>query len=196
MTFRHRRRPHLSRECAGQVGMAAMMIILARQQGMRVGIAACPNDIVYTAPICVDPVPIQRVRQHRRQGAERRKGRPKSIARGDMCPMQSTGLPGIEALVQVVRVPQIEVPNLRPIHGQNAKDLPGLHTEGCRFPRWNTLLGDLYKRRPRLLKIRSAWSLQGIGWVTHDRCRLPSKRCIGRLFHVHAVIQSAQPSFS
>ena len=49
--------------------------------------------------------------------------------------MQSPGLAALEALGQVMRIPEVEVPDLWALDAQNAEEVPCRHLECLGFPR-------------------------------------------------------------
>ena len=58
------------RQGARQVGMAAMMILPARQQIMGIGVAAGADDVMYRAAKAVKTIPIKAVISDQRQRAQ------------------------------------------------------------------------------------------------------------------------------
>ena len=122
-------------ERARQVGMAAMMVLVAAQQKLGVGIAARADDIVDAAAIVVPAVPVERVvgdGRHRPQIGQRA---PQPVAGADMGGVQRARLAAEEALRQVVGVPQVQVADLRTLDADDPEELPGRDLERPRLAR-------------------------------------------------------------
>ena len=51
-----------------------------------------------------------------------------------MCRVQSPRLATIEALSQIMRIPEVEIPDLRALDAHNAEEVPRRHLECLGFP--------------------------------------------------------------
>ena len=121
------------RQRTGQIGMAAVVILApVAEQGVGIGVAAGADDVMDGTAKGVDPVPVQRVMGDRRHRPQMREGGPEPFARGHMGAMQGAGLAGIELLGKIVCVPEVKVPDLRPLNRMNAEEMPGGDAETCR----------------------------------------------------------------
>ena len=105
--------------------MAALMVLAARQQIARIGIATGANDIMHRATKGIYPVPLQTILNNRGHRAHRRKTAPHALPGGDMGSMQRTGLTRIEPLLQIIPVPQIQIANLWSLDRSDAKEMTG-----------------------------------------------------------------------
>ncbi len=92
---------------AGQVRMAAMMIVLPAQQPAGVGIAAGADHVVYAAAIRVKAVPIECVMGDRRHGPHMGKTAPHPVSGAQVGAMQRAGLAAVKPLRQVLCRPEI-----------------------------------------------------------------------------------------
>src|SRR5258708_40188116 len=59
-----------------------------------------------------------------------------------MCCVQSPRLTTVEALSQVMRVPEVDVADLRALDAQNTEELSRPHLECPGVPRWHRELGN------------------------------------------------------
>mmetsp|Transcript_17422 Transcript_17422/g.70007 ORF Transcript_17422/g.70007 Transcript_17422/m.70007 type:complete len:297 (+) Transcript_17422:154-1044(+) len=126
MTREERRR----RERARQVRMAAVVVLGAAAEH-RVGVRIAPraDDVVDAAAERVGFVPRQRVVRDRRHGAHVRKARPQPVARGEVRRLELARLGGVEAFVEVVEVPEVEVADLRAFGADDAERAARRHLE-------------------------------------------------------------------
>jgi len=150
---------------ADQVGVAAMVILRARQQVAGVGIAARANHVMHRSAEIILAIPVQRIVGDGRHRAQMREGGPHALAGGDMRAMQRAGLAGVEAFRQVMRVPQVQIAHLRAIDAGDAKEMPGGHVKGACVAGWHQRFAGLLQRRP------------GGGVERHVRLR----QCVGRI---------------
>src|SRR4051794_9044962 len=124
-----KRKTGVPREDACEVGMAAMAVFVPRGEKLRVGTAARANHVVYAATGWVEAVPGQRVARDRRHGPQTRKRAPEPVTGGHMRCVQRARLAREEALREIVRVPEIEIADLRALDADDAKDVSGRHAE-------------------------------------------------------------------
>lgn len=104
--------------------MAAVVVLAAVvQQGVSVWVASGADDVVYRAAIRVDAVPIEAVVGDGRHRAQVGNVGPQRIASGDMSAVERTRFAGEEPFAEVMRVPKVEVADLRAV---NAGDADGL----------------------------------------------------------------------
>src|ERR1700758_204937 len=84
---------------------------------------------------------------HRTQLRERA---PEPVTSAEMCRVQSPRLATVEVLTQVMRVPEVEVPDLWALDAHNAEEVACRHLERLRFPRRHRELGDFGHLSPCL----------------------------------------------
>ena len=63
-----------------------------------------------------------------------------------MCRVQSPRFATVEALCQVMRVPEVEVPNLRALEADNTEEVPRRRLERLGLPRRHGELADTSAR--------------------------------------------------
>ena len=135
---------------AGKVGMAAIVVIRATEQPARIGITARANHIMHRAAIGVIAIPVQRVTGDMRQGPHEGKARPEAVTRADMGAVQSACFAAVESLGDVVAVPNVQIPHLRPLHRYNPREMPGWHVNaGGRAGRYRKALQQFCALAPR-----------------------------------------------
>src|SRR5438874_9690678 len=103
---------------------------------------------MHPGAIFVPPIPVEGVMgdgSHRTQLRERA---PEPVTSAEMCRVQSPRLATVEALSQVMRVPEVEVPDLRAPDAHNAEEVPRRHLECLGFPRWHRELGNFGQLSP------------------------------------------------
>src|SRR5215471_3407802 len=108
--------------------------------------------------------------------------------------MQSPRLAAVETLSQVMRVPEIEVADVRALDAHNAEEVSRRHLECRGVPRRHRELGNLAQLGARLVVKRGVerWQLlERIG--QHRRCSAPHRR-IWRWCRMCALCQSLNPS--
>ena len=119
--------------CRGQgpseIRMAAIMVVAARQQKVRVGVAAGADDVMHAGAELVDAVPVQGVVGEGRHRAQPWKGAPQPVTGADVGGVQGTGLAAVEPLAEVGGVPQVQVADLRAFDGDDAKQMSGRDLE-------------------------------------------------------------------
>ena len=71
-----------------------------------------------------------------------RKRAPEPVTSAEMCRVQSSRLATVEALSQIMRVPEVEVPDLWTLDAHNAEEMPRRHLERPGFPRRHREFGN------------------------------------------------------
>ena len=130
------------RKGAGEIGVAAVVVGAARQQVVRIGVAARADHVMHTGAKRVDTVPVQGIAGDGRHRPQPRQGAPQAVAGADVGAVQGAGLAAEEALAQVGSVPQVQVADLRAVGGDDAKQVAGRDFEGARLPRRHDQLLD------------------------------------------------------
>src|ERR1700733_757753 len=113
-----------------------MVIIAARYQPLRVGVAARANDVMNARAVGVEAVPSERIvcnRRHRPQIGQRA---PKPGAGGHMRCVKRPRFAAEEPFGEITRTPQIEVAHLRPLNADNAKEMPRRNVERASLAWW------------------------------------------------------------
>ena len=162
---------------ARQVRMAAMMVIIARQKMVCVWIAAGADHIMDRAAEFIHAVPSQRVLDDRRHRAQIRQVRPHALAGGDVGAVYGAGLSRIETLVEIVRVPQVEIAHLRAFDRTDPEKAAGGHMETAALARLYQHLAGLGRAgacRPVEAEVRRRQRA-----VRIDDDRLDSAACVG-----------------
>src|SRR6516165_1963606 len=97
-----------------------------------------------------------------------------------MCRVQSPRFATVEALCQVMRVPEVEVPNLRALDADNAEEVPRRHLECFGFPRQHRELGNIGKLSACRVVKRGVERWQLLDRIRqHRRCPAPRRRVRG-----------------
>src|SRR5438067_5595052 len=117
-----------------------------------------------------------------------------------MCRVQSPRLAAVEALGQVMRIPQVEVPDLRALDADNAEERSGRHLECLGLPGWYGELGDFgqLSARPVIKRGVERWQMldricQHRGCAA-PRCRVRGWRRMHRLRHALTYSKKRQES--
>ena len=173
------RQPLVAGERARQVGMAAVMVLVAAQQELGVGIAPCADDIVHAAAIVVPAVPVERVVGDGRHRPESGQRAPQPVAGADMGGVQRARLAAEEALGQVVGVPQVQVADLRTLDADDPEEVTGRDLEGPRLARWDDHFGDPAETLPRCFVERPVVWRYLVDGIADDRRRLPPLGRVG-----------------
>ena len=118
-------------ERAGQVGVAAVVVVAAGEQPMGVGVAAGADHVVDAGAEAVEPVPVERVLGDRRHRAQMRQARPEPVAGREVGAVQRAGLAGEEALGEVGGVPEVEIAGLRAVGAGDAEEVAGGDAEAA-----------------------------------------------------------------
>ena len=149
---------------AGQVGMAAMVILAAMaQERMGIGVAARADHVMDRAAEGIEPVPVERVMRDRRHRAQMGQAGPEPVAGRQMRAVQRPRLAREEAFGEVMRGPEVEVAHLRAADRMDAEELPGGHGEGHGIARGGGMARD---RRER--GARAGVKLHRRGWQAVD----------------------------
>ncbi len=135
------RQAGLGGERAGQVRVAAVVIVAAGEEPVGVGVAAGADDVVDAGAEAVDAVPVERVLGDRRHRAEMRQAGPEAVAGGEVGAVQRPGLAGEEALGEIGGGPEVEVADLRAFGGDDAEEMAGRHGERAGVARRHDELG-------------------------------------------------------
>ena len=174
------RQPFMAGERARQVGMAAMMVLVAAQQELGVGIAPRADDIVHAAAVVVPAVPVERVvgdGRHRPQSGQRA---PQPVAGADMGGVQRARLAAEEAFGEVVGVPQVEVADLRAFDADDPEEVTGRDLERHRLARRHDDFGGLGQPLPcRFVELPVVWRYP-VHRIADDGRRLPPLGRVGR----------------
>ena len=120
---------------AGEIRMAAVVVVATGQQVVGVGIAAGADHVVHAGAVLVDAVPVQGVAGDGGHGAEVWKAAPQPVAGADVGRVQGAGLAAVEPLREVVRVPQVQVADLWAVGVDDAKQMPRRDLERPSVPR-------------------------------------------------------------
>ena len=129
MLDRARLHLQLSGKRAGQVGMAAEIIAAAVQHQIGVGIAARADDVVNAGAVLVKTVPAERIVTDGRHRPKIGHIAPEPVTGADMRAMERTRLAAEETLGEIVRVPEIEIANLRTFDADDAEELAARHAK-------------------------------------------------------------------
>src|SRR5206468_3117991 len=87
---------------------------------------------------------------------------------------------GEEALREIVRVPQIEVADLRAFDGNDAKQMAGRHGEGARIARRHDGFGDFDEIAPDVVVECTVVRRELVDGVDDDRWRGATGGGVGR----------------
>ena len=93
--------------------------------------------------------------------------------------MQGASLARIKPLAQILGVPQVQIPHLRPLNRGDAKKLPLWHRETARIARRHQNLIHLFGGFTRRLIQIHRHCGQGLVGVTNHRSHRPARRRIG-----------------
>ena len=104
--------------------MTAVVIVATRQQVIGVGIAAGADHVVNAGAVLVDAVPVQGVEGDRGHGAQVWKSAPQPVPGADVGRVQGARLAAEETFREVVRVPQVQVADLRAFGVDDAEQMP------------------------------------------------------------------------
>ena len=113
---------------------------------------------MHAATVVVPAVPVERImgdRRHRPQAGQRA---PQAIAGADMGGVQLARLAAEEALAKIMRVPQVQITDLRALDADDTKERSGRHFEGFAVARRHRYLGNPGHGFARLLIQRK------VGW--------------------------------
>ena len=102
-----------------------------------------------------------------------------------MCRVQSPRLATVEALCQVMRVPEVEVSDLRALDADNTEEVPRRHLERLGLPRRHGELGNFGHFRPYLLVKCGVERWQSLDRIRQHRwCLAPRRRVQGMASYV------------
>src|ERR1700758_5759365 len=121
---------------------------------------------MHPSAIFVPPIPIKGVMGdggHRTQPRERA---PEPVTSAQMCSVQSPRLATVEALSQIMRIPQVEVADLRALDADNLEDVSRRHLECLGLPRRHPELGNFGQRSAHLSVKRSIERWQLLEYVS------------------------------
>src|SRR6516162_8557071 len=97
-----------------------------------------------------------------------------------MCRVQGPRLATVEAFCQVMRVPEVEVPNLRALDAHNAEEVSRRHLECLGVPRRHRELGNFGQLSPCLVVKRGVKRWQLLDRIRQHRgCSAPRRRVRG-----------------
>ena len=97
-----------------------------------------------------------------------------------MCRVQSPRLATVEALSQVMRVPEVEIPDLRALDAHNPEEVPRRHLECLGFPRRHRELGNFGHLSPCPVVKCGVERWQLLDRIRqHRRCPAPRRRVQG-----------------
>jgi hypothetical protein len=99
---------------AGEVGVAAVVVIVATEQPVRVRVATSTDDVVHPGTIGIPAIPPERIMSDGSHRAQVRQSAPEAVAGGKVGGVQRAGLGAEEALREVGGVEQIESPTCGP----------------------------------------------------------------------------------
>ena len=160
-------------ERPGEVRVAAMVVIAARQQPVGVGVAARADDVVHAGAVLVPAVPGKRVMGDRRHRAQIGQGAPQPVAGRDVRRVQRARLAAEEALAEIVVAPQVEIADLRPLDADDAKEMTLGNAEGSGIARGNDDLGDRRETLSRAIEKVQVRLRQRSNGIDDDRRRSP-----------------------
>src|SRR5205807_7557118 len=111
-----------------------------------------------------------------------------------MCRVKSPRLATVEALSQVMRVPEVEVANLRALDADNAEEVSRRHLERLGVPRRHRELGNFRQLSARPVVKRGVERWQLLDRIRqHRRCPAPRLRVQGWR-RMRALRHSLSPS--
>ena len=147
----------------GQIRMAAVMLVGASEQSVGVRVTPGADDVMHAGSIIVKSVPLERVMCDGGEGPQIGQIAPQPVAAGDMRGVELTGLAAEETLREVVRVPQVQIADLRAVDADDAKNLTGRNAKRAGFTRWYGERIDSFqfrsKRTVAFLVVRGQLSL-------------------------------------
>ena len=114
------------RHRAHEIAVTAEVELLAVEQLVHVRVAPGPQEIVAAAAVLVPPV-LDAVGRHRQHRPQIRQARPEPVEGREVRLVQLARARRPEALARVRQAPHVEVGHLRPLHGDDAEDLPRAH---------------------------------------------------------------------
>src|SRR5690606_13313458 len=135
---------------AREIGVAAMMVLPAMAQkiiGIR--IATRTDHIMHRAAKFVETIPVETVVSDGGHRTQVRKTGEQLVSQPHMGSVERARLAAIEFLVEIVRIEQIEVPDLRPLAAQNTAKMAGRNGPTLRIPR---LHGDAFDKNKFVTK--------------------------------------------
>src|SRR3954467_1596002 len=102
-----------------------------------------------------------------------------------------------EALREIVRVPEIEIADLRALDADDAKDVSGRRAEGARLPRRDDGFRDFCEVTPHGFVKRAVIGRELVDGVADDRACGAALRGIGRGsdFGLHWQLAPSSPAF-
>ncbi len=138
----------------GQVRVAAKVELVAVEQLVNIRVAARPEEIVAPRAIRVDAV-VNGFVDDRRHRTQKRQARPETIEGRHMRGMQLLGSAGPETFAGIVKIPQVEVRDLRSLRQRDPADLACGHN-----PRFSRALrhDDVLFERPSVDAL-AEWSV-------------------------------------
>src|SRR5215472_6158941 len=97
-----------------------------------------------------------------------------------MCRVQSSHLAAAEALSQIMRVPEVEVADLRTLDAQNMEEVSRRHLECLAVPRQHHELCNFRQLSARLVVKRGVERWQLLDRIRqHRQCSAPRRRVQG-----------------
>lgn len=164
---------------AREVRVAAMVVVAPRQEPPGIGIAARSDHVMHAAPEAVESIPVERVAGDRRHRPQPRERGPEPVAGRQMRAVERAGLAGIEPLVKVVGMPEVQVAHLRPLGRDDAEEPARWNPRASRLSRRHE---DRPVERPALarrLQRRDARVRERVGRIADDRLYRPAGCGVG-----------------
>src|SRR5882757_19662 len=123
-------RQAVRRHGAHEIGMAAVVEIVAGEHAIYVRFAARPQKVVDAPAIIVDAVTGEAVGGDGRHRPQIGQGRPQAVEHRHVRGLELAGARRPQSLARIVEVPQVEIADLRPFDRDNAKDVTCRHFPG------------------------------------------------------------------
>ena len=115
--------------------MAAVVVVDAFKEMVRIRITAGTDDVVDAGTIIIPAIPGKGVLRNRCHRPQVRQCRPEAISHRQMRGMQCPRLAAIEALGKIVCVPKVEVPALRAVDADDPEEMSLGDSEAASVPR-------------------------------------------------------------
>src|SRR6516162_4849664 len=166
------------REGPGQIRVTAVVVFSPLQQQVGIGVASRADDVVHPSAILVPPIPVEGVMGDGGHRTQPRECAPEPVTSAQMCRMQSPRLATVEALGQVMRVPEVEIADLRALDTDYTEEVSRPHLECPGIPGRHRELGNF-----RQLSARPVVKRGVERWQLLDRIR-QHRRCPASLGRV------------
>ena len=153
---------------SGEVGVAAVVVIVAAEQPVRVRVTTSADDVVNPGAIGIPAVPAERIMGDGSHRAQVRQRAPEAVAGGEVGGVQCACLGAEEALREVGGVEEVEVTNLWAIDTEDTEEMTAWHLEGAAVTRGDQEFGDPGQTLPRGAEGGEVGLRQGVDRVAYD----------------------------